>query len=578
MNNPSEFELDLDLQMLPAWARQPSASNRYANFEGGGGEDPRDRRRGDRPFRRDRPREEPRRGPGGGPGGAGFGGRREGRPGGRPGFNRDRGDARPAPPREPEAPLPEVMVQLVPERKGIESLARQIKLTGRAYPLFQVAALILKRPERFEVHFATKKGPDGKILQPLFVCSLDETLWLSEEEVAQHVLRHHFDAFYQTEKVATEPPKGTYTLVAQCGMSGVILGPPNYHDYQVKLHKLHAERFSNLPFEAYKARVKIVRDEAVVKQWLEEQSWKCEYIGLNLPEAVRFATREEAEKHFRETHLPNLVKSVDSFVLLGLENQRFLSRGLRSALRETLEEQRRFPLKVATVLSQQLAGQGLQFFKVNKTVTHVCVARPHFLDIAHSSVSDGVRRIVEFIDSHTGCSRRDLLDALAPTPPAASGPAPAQPEAAPAPEGAADQPAVASGPMPTPAQTAVITDLHWLIHQGHVIEFTDGRMETAKQPKPTPPPPPRAPRPEVNKPLAGKPASDSAGAPAEPAAAAPAVAPPETAPVEAAPVAEAAAPTEPPPSVATPEPTTAPAVQTPAPAEAVSAPEIKPES
>jgi hypothetical protein len=42
---------------------------------------------------------------------------------------------------------------------------------------------------------------------------------------------------------------------------------------------------------------------------------------------------------------------------------------------------------------------------------------------------------------------------------------------------------------PTPEQTAVIADLHWLIHQGHVIEFANGRLETARKPKPRPPKP-----------------------------------------------------------------------------------------
>lgn len=502
MNNEPEFELDLDLQMLPAWARQPSAANRYAQYEGGG-EGPRERGRGGPPFRRDR-------GPGGerrGRGGPGEGRpRREGPRGGmRGGPGRERREeVRREEPREPE-PLPEVVVNLLPERKGIELLARQIKLTGRAYPLFQVASLVLHKPERFEVQFTTKKGPEGNILQPLFVCALDDTLWLSEEEVAQHALRHHFDTFYQTEKVATDPPKGTYTLVAQCGISGTLLGPPNYHDYQTKLRKLHADRFSRMPFEVYKAKVKFVKDEAVVKQWLDEQSFKAEYVGLNLPEPLRFLSRDDAEKHFREVHLPNLVKSVESFTLAGVESQRFMSRGLRSLLRHTLEEQRRFPLKVATVLSQQLAGQGLHFFKVNRTVTHVCVARPHYLDLTTTSVSESVRKIVEYIDSHPNCTRRKLLDALAPSPPAGTQaavpvPAPAPAPTAPMEGGAGTEPTAASAaaqapatPAPTPEQTAVVTDLHWLIHQGHVIEFTDGRMETAKPPKPKPPTPPRSP-------------------------------------------------------------------------------------
>jgi hypothetical protein len=35
----------------------------------------------------------------------------------------------------------------------------------------------------------------------------------------------------------------------------------------------------------------------------------------------------------------------------------------------------------------------------------------------------------------------------------------------------------------------VIGDLHWLIHQGHVIEFANGVMDTAKKPLPRPPKP-----------------------------------------------------------------------------------------
>jgi hypothetical protein len=498
MNNPSEFELDQDLQLLPAWARQPSSVNRYANYPGAG-EEPRERRRGaDRPFRRDRAREagtgERRPGP-----------RREARPDGPAPVGQPPGKARPGPrrpepPKEPEVPLPEVLVNLIPEKEGVELLARQIRLTGRAYPLFQIAGLILKHPDRFHVQFHVKKGVDGQVLQPLFVCSLDETVWLSEEEVAQHVLRHHFDTFYQTEKVPCDPPKGTYTLVAQCGLSGVILGPPNYHDYQNKLRKLHSERFAHMPFEAYKARVKIVKDEAVVKKWLEEQSWKAEYIGLNLPEPLRFTDREQVEQHFRQTHLPNLIKNVESHTLTTPESHRFMSRGLRALMRHAIEEQRRFPLKVATQLSQQLAAHGLQFFKVNKTVVHVCVARPHYLDLTTATVSDRVRRIMEFIETHPGCNRRQLIDTLAPAPPPPPAPAPVSP-------GAGEPGQVATGtapaavppsePGPTPEQTAIIADLHWLIHQGHVIEFTDGRMETAKPPKPKPAPAPKTETPKA---------------------------------------------------------------------------------
>jgi hypothetical protein len=320
----------------------------------------------------------------------------------------------------------------------------------------------LQKPERQMVKFDVVKK-DDKIVQPLFLCALDDSLWLSEDEAVAHVLEKHFGTFYQAERTPTDPPKGVYTFVAQCGMSGTILGPPNYHDYQNQLRKLHAERFSRMPFETFKSRVKIVKDEAVVKKWVEDQSFKTEYICLNVPETPRLQSREEVEKHFRETHLPNIIKQVESHTMSGPASRQLRSQPLQRLLREAWEEQRRFPIKLATVLSQQFAQHGLQFFKVNKAITHVSVARPHFLDLETTPVSDGVKKIVEFINANPKCTRRKLIETLAPS---------AQPDSA----------------EPTTEQTAIIGDLHWLIHQGHVIEFANGILETAKKPAPRPAP------------------------------------------------------------------------------------------
>ena len=68
--------------------------------------------------------------------------------------------------------MPEIELSLRPEEKGVESLARQIKMTGRAYPLFDIAQMILQKPERHTVVFSVKKNAEGKPVQPLFVCAL----------------------------------------------------------------------------------------------------------------------------------------------------------------------------------------------------------------------------------------------------------------------------------------------------------------------------------------------------------------------------------------------------------------------
>jgi hypothetical protein len=490
MSSIPDLGLDLENLFQPAWAQGKAEVNRYEKFTGDEGAKP-ERRRGDR---RGPPGSEPsgeRRGPRPPRSGSKFGDRKRG-------FDR-RDDRRERERREPPAPLVEIGVTFLPDEKGVESLARQIKITGRAYPLFQIAQLVLQKPERYAVRLNVKKKPDGAVAQPLFVCALDDSPWLSEDEAIAHVLKVHFATFYQADRTATEPPKGTYTFVAQCGLSGVVLGPPNHHDYQNRLRKLHAERFARMPFDVYKARVKIVKDEAVVKKWVEEQSFKTEYTVLNVPEPLKLPNLEEVEKHFRATHKETIIKPVETHRIAGVPSRSLRNRELQRLVRMEWEQQRHFPLQLATELSRQFATHGLQFFKVNKTYTHVSVARPSFLDLETTPVSENIRRIIAHINAHPKCSRRQLVEALAPTPqPAVIEIKPAT-EAAPPAEGAVS-PAPPAVPEPTPEQNAIIADLHWLVHQGHVIEFADGRLETAKKPVPRPPKPEK--KPAAEKPVA----------------------------------------------------------------------------
>ena len=478
-------ELDLDLEFLPAWAQKPNDAKPFANYAGE--ERSRARGRGDWGDRSPRQRDDNRgrdfkgrgdrdRGPGGdrdrGPGGSRDGGQRPRfqKPDGKRPFDKKGGFRRNDPP--PRPPL-ELDVALQPEKNGVESLARQIKHTGRSYPLFDIARLILAKPERYLVVLKTRKKEDGSVAQPLFFCQVDETVWLSEDQALDHVLSRHFDTFYKTDKTEIDPPKGTYTFVAQCGMSDQILGPPNYHGYQDKLRALHADRFPRLPFDVFKSRVKIIHDEEVVKQWLDDQSWKTEYIAINLPEEARLESREAVREHFREHHLSNLISGVSDVALKASVFNKKTPPRMQNLVRYAIDDQRRFPLKIVNMLSQEFSSHGLQFFKRKKSVTHVSVSRPHHLNLDHTPVSDSIRNIVTFVVDNQNCTRRMILDKFVPEPD--------KPESA-------EVPAEGDAPKPdtplSPERTAILSDLHWLVHQGHVVEYANGQMEIAPKPQP----------------------------------------------------------------------------------------------
>ena len=512
-------ELDLDLEFLPAWAQKPNDAKPFANYAGEersrargrgdwGDRSPRQRDdnrgrdfkgRGDRDRKRDGDRDR-------GPGGSRDGGQRPRfqKPDGKRPFDKKGGFRRNDPP--PRPPL-ELDVALQPEKNGVESLARQIKHTGRSYPLFDIARLILAKPERYLVVLKTRKKEDGSVAQPLFFCQMDETVWLSEDQALDHVLSRHFDTFYKTDKTEIDPPKGTYTFVAQCGMSDQILGPPNYHGYQDKLRALHADRFPRLPFDVFKSRVKIVHDEEVVKQWLDDQSWKTEYIAINLPEEARLESREAVREHFREHHLSNLISGVSDVALKASVFNKKTPPRMQNLVRYAIDDQRRFPLKIVNMLSQEFSSHGLQFFKRKKSVTHVSVSRPHHLNLDHTPVSDSIRNIVTFVVDNQNCTRRMILDKFVPEPD--------KPESA-------EVPAEGDAPKPdtplSPERTAILSDLHWLVHQGHVVEYANGQMEIAPKPQP-PQQKKKKPRPDkkpkAEPPVTGGKSSTSSQTPAE---------------------------------------------------------------
>jgi hypothetical protein len=194
-----------------------------------------------------------------------------------------------------------------------------------------------------------------------------------------------------------------------------------------------------------------------------------------VPEPLKLPSLEEVEKHFRAVHKDSIIKPVETFTVAGVPSRALRSRELQRLVRSEWEQHKHFPLPVATSLSRSFASHGLHFFKVNKTVTHVAVARPQFLDLEANPVSENIKRIVNYINEHPKCSRRKMVEALAPAPAA-----PTVLEVKP------DAPKATEPAEPTPEQTALIVDLHWLVHQGHVLEFADGKLETAKKPVPKP--------------------------------------------------------------------------------------------
>ena len=95
-----------------------------------------------------------------------------------------------------------------------------------------------------------------------------------------------------------------------------------------------------------------------------------------VPDPLVLQDMPSVREHFRQTHLASVIQKVDTISLTNADIKKQPNHLVSVLYRRLLEEQKRFPLKLVTTLSQKFAAHALQFFKINKTVTHVCISRP----------------------------------------------------------------------------------------------------------------------------------------------------------------------------------------------------------
>lgn len=394
-----------------------------------------------------------------------------------------RGDGREGP-----APLRGWESRLIADPRSVEAVARQIKASGRAYSVFDVARLFMQDRARFFVRMRAMKprppqgkpeaGAEAPPVPPappdVYECLVDGSFWLSHEEAIRHVLRSPaIEKFYRAENVTLDAPKGKFTAIAVCGFSGIPLGPPNHHDFQRNVARLHRERFSNMALDWYKSRVVIEKDEATLARWQESQTMSVQYVPLmpraggegevaaeavaevaaapaaeavvegaevaaaaveggegdvaeaaEAPVAAEVAAAAEPavvplknwaemEAHFRKHHAGDVIRVVRDITVPGNIPGRMLAPPLLSLLRSEVERQQRFPMELVQDLCRDLERAGLRFFKKDRKTTFVSRNRPHFLgdDVV---LGDRVRSIVEMVRANPGITYTRLVSTLAP--------------------------------------------------------------------------------------------------------------------------------------------------------------------
>jgi hypothetical protein len=401
-----------------------------------------------------------------------------------------------------------------PEDTSFATLAQTIRKSCRTVELFEIARTVVAKNERFIVVLAPRAGDDraaagsgaALAVRPVVHVSVPDGLPFETDEAAvSHVLARHLDSFFSKAEVEVEPPKGNFLVINRCGLTGELLGPPNYHRYGQILQQHYATKVgSRLPFEAFKSRIETVRDPEVVKQWLDKMRRTVRYTwkvaapapspspaapsadpavestlvgadtptpesaapGGEAPAGPSFDTLEDARMHLLTQARDKVVRTAESVRFKGQLIETLPPGEIRRAVEGALERQRRFPLDTANALRGRLRREHFTIFKKgSKGISYVCAVKRRFR-VPGQTFADSIGSLIAFIEANPMVRAGELpAKFLGLAPVAAAAPAEGA-EAAPVGPSAEDRTRVAR----------LQGDLLWLVREGYVTEFIDGRL------------------------------------------------------------------------------------------------------
>src|SRR5438093_2441658 len=450
MSAPPVEPVDLlDLKFLPAWVKEPGATNHYDHYTAE--EAPAELRSRDRGGRhkdqtfRSRERRGHTRHPGSRPDRRDRG--RMPKTGGARRRDSDRGNNRRSSDRVAHAaskPL-EITIRFLPRQSVFENVVAQIKSESAAYSLFVLARLFLEKPGRYEVRLTAKTEA------PLYQLGEEGGVSVDREFLERNAFRFAQRDFYQVNVVVSDPIKGSFSNVARCRLSGTLLGPTNHHAYQPQLRSLFEQRFSRrLSFADYQRQIEIVSDPAVVERWKEEARKVTTYTTLLEQTPLTFSSAAEAERHFRSHYFPALVRSVEDVTVGGTSSRSLPDRILNGAIEQAWVRETRSPSNVMQELASRFRQNGLHIFRHRRGMLFVSTIRVRAFVHEQAGVSPLVNAILEAVSATAGINRKQLFETLTSN-------------------GASED--------AEPRRLALASDLRWLINEGYLIEFNDGSLD-----------------------------------------------------------------------------------------------------
>lgn len=320
-------------------------------------------------------------------------------------------------------------VKVLPDTRALGTIIRKLQSDQHAYKLKDLAYFFLDNPSSILLKIAPRDVQEDFPFYQCKVCGFAST---EQNDVVEHILNAHIGEYYDAKEVACDPPAGNFNCVARCGLSGVLLGPPNIHEFNSIVKEMIRTRYPSMSESQYRAHIEMVRDAESIEKWRQGAAKKTVFVAKG-DEALTELSREQVEGKFKVSVLPQLIEGRKQLMITAEVALKSPVKSIVLAVKDALEVERRAPYAMCFALRGAFHHRKLKLFRVNDGRGQEFVTSVELKEFDAEHAIPELAKIAKFIADNPCSAKVDIV------------------------KGPEDE-----------------QQLNWLVSTGHVVAFTNG--------------------------------------------------------------------------------------------------------
>ena len=328
-------------------------------------------------------------------------------------------------------------ITVSPDKKILDTLKKSIRKSGVSYSLEEINTAIIDKKNRLQISIEHLKEQET-----FFIATFDNSIFNTKLGAIKHIIEKGLKHVVDITETIGENPSGNFKNILKCKLTGILLPPKSFHDFEVIVKTHLIENKIKLSYDKYIDDLEIIEDELTISEWKNKPLNKLIYTTKKLNNKRTFNKLESVHGFISSTESGEFIKT-DKIIKIKGDRIDTLENNLGDFISDFLKNSYQWKKDLFFNILINFKKSGFHIFKYGpKNYLFATAIKPRSIEI--TKISENCIKIVKFVQSKNPVKIINVLSQ--------------------------------SEEMKL-MKNQILIELKWLVKEGYVREFSDGTID-----------------------------------------------------------------------------------------------------